>query len=108
MKYTEDKLTVDVEHNKFMVNGFIETWNYSGLNQFICEAIKQIPDLDVEFDFCGCKYLNSEGIRTFAVCMLESGKRVKVRIDKGATWQRVGLTPLAALKHGGNIRVVNA
>ena len=105
MNYAVEQLNLEVSGNKFIFKGKIERSDYTELSKFLSDSEKSLEGQNVEFDFRALEYLNSSGIRAVAVFFLESSKKVTMKINPELTWQKVGLTPLAAIKPSGMITV---
>ena len=105
VNYAVEQLNLEVSGNKFIFKGKIERSDYTELSKFLSDSEKSLEGQNVEFDFRALEYLNSSGIRAVAVFFLESSKKVTMKINPELTWQKVGLTPLAAIKPSGMITV---
>ncbi len=105
MVYNEDSCEIKLESNKLVFVGKMEKADYNDVGKFLREADKNITGDNVEIDLQKLEFLNSSGIRTLAVFFLECTKKIKIKIDKELTWQRVGIVPLSKIKPNDSIVV---
>ncbi len=105
MEYKDEAFTITFEGTKISFKGKIEKSNYEDLSAFLKKVDNNVNDTEIQVDLRQLDFLNSSGIRSLAVFFLESKKNIRIIIDPGKTWQKVGITPLESLREAGKVKV---
>ncbi len=103
MKYIDENCEIKFENNKLMFIGKMEKSDYEDVGKFLHEINNIIITDSIEIDLQHLNFLNSSGIRILAVFVLECSKKIRIKIDKKLTWQRVGIVPLSRIKPDNSI-----
>ena len=107
MEYRDEFFILKVDENQYLFEGKIEKNDYKELMDFLGKSIKKVTGDEIIMDFRSLEYLNSSGIRAVAVFLMDAGKKAQLIINPEITWQRVGISPLAAIRKKDEIKVIS-
>ncbi len=105
MEYKDETFSISLNGTKLAFQGKIEKSNYEDLSSFLKKVDDSVKETEMQVDLRQLDFLNSSGIRSLAVFFLESKKNIRIIIDPGKTWQKVGITPLESLREAGKVKV---
>ena len=106
MKLDGDNYLVKLNKNKIIFSGKFEEPDYNRMLEFLIECDNLIGDKEVIIDIKSLAYLNSIGIRLFALYILKTLKKIKIEIESSIAWHNIGITPLVKLKPNGMVEVI--
>lgn len=92
-----DECSIEYLDNAIRFSGKLERSNYSELSEFLSNADMQTSRDSMVLDLIKLDFLNSSGIRAIAVYLMETSKKIKLRLND-LTWQRVGIVPLTKIR----------
>ncbi len=103
MKFVSETFDINLKNNFLIFSGNMELLDYKEVDEFLKKIENNTESKEITIDLKNLFFLNSSGIRTLAVFVLNSEKVINFLVKETSTWQKAGITPIVQMKKSGQI-----